>query len=224
MTDSVEEFLSLKSEDKVVVPVYTPDNLNENWPHSPYAISDPDDITDRDLLRIFQRIKGVPWIISETPRLIIRETTVNDVEDFYRIYSAKSITEYIENLFEDPDEELCYTKKYIDTIYKFYNYGLWTLVLKETGKVIGRAGLSPREDCDYPDLGFIIEEKYQNKGLAYEACLEIIKYAFTELEMTTLQSRANPENIKSIGLLNKLGFKKTNNQPSSELVVYILNQ
>lgn len=223
MTDSIEEFQRLKEDGKCVIPVYTSENQNLNWPFCPYAVTDPDDLEELDLLRMYQRMMRLPWTILETDRIIIRETTVQDVDEFYRIYSDESITRYMENLFDDPDEERCYTSKYIDSIYNFYNYGLWSLVHKDTGKVIGRVGLTPKEP-EYPELGFVVEEKYQNKGIAFEACKSVIQYVKKDLHMNTIQARVHPENIKSINLLNKLGFKKTDNQSPNGLIVYILNQ
>lgn len=223
MTDSIEEFIQLKEDGKCVIPVYTPENQNLNWPFCPYAVTDPDDLEELDLLRMYQRMMRLPWTILETDRIIIRETTVQDVDEFYRIYSDESITRYMENLFDDPDEERCYTSKYIDSIYNFYNYGLWSLVLKDTGRVIGRVGLTPKEP-EYPELGFVVGEKYQNKGIAFEACKSVIQYAKEELNIKIIQARVDSKNIKSINLLNKLGFKKTDNQSPDGLIVYILNQ
>lgn len=222
MTDSIEEFHSLMAEGKCVIPIYTMENQNLDWPFCPYAITNPEEFDDSELLKIYQRVMKLPWTISETDRLLIRETTVRDVDDFYRIYSDSSITEYMENLFEDPDEERCYTSKYIDTIYSFYNYGLWSIILRETGEVIGRVGLTPKEP-EYPELGFLVDVKYQNMGIAYEACECVIRYTKENLDMNILQARVDPRNTKSINLLSKLGFKKTDNRSTDGLIVYILN-
>ena len=47
---------------------------------------------------------------------------------------------------------------------------MWVVVLKETGKVIGRAGLENRDVCgeNQVELGYVIAEAYQNNNIATE--------------------------------------------------------
>lgn len=59
----------------------------------------------------------------------------------------------------------------------------------------------------YHMLGYVTDKKYQNKGYAFEACSAIIEYAAKELELKRLYVRIHKDNIKSIKLAEKLGFK-----------------
>jgi len=146
-------------------------------------------------------------IILETPRMIIRESTVEDVDEFYRIYNEEGITDYTEALFPNPEDERQYMRDYIREIYGFYGYGIWTLILKESGKVIGRAGYSIREGYSDPELGYVIEKSLQNRGLATEACEAILNHAKNKSGALSMQALTRGENIPSVKLLNKLGFK-----------------
>ena len=152
---------------------------------------------------------GIPWDILETERLKVRETTVADIDRFYEIYSDPSTTMYTEPLFEDKDEEIKYTRNYIETIYGFYGYGIWTVIEKETGRVIGRAGVTDREGFDIPEIGFIIAPESRRKGYALEVCNAILDHAKTELGFTKIQALVKPQNTISIDLLKKLGFEIT---------------
>ena len=178
--------------------------------------SDPKDtlICGRDfipdhLLKIHQRLKGLPWDILETGRLKVRETTLSDVDRFYEIYNDPSTTMYIEPLFEDREEELEYTRNYIETIYGFYGYGIWTVIEKDTGRIIGRAGVTDREGFDIPEIGFVIAPESRKKGYAFEVCSSILDHAKTELGFTKIQALVKPQNTVSINLLKKLGFEIT---------------
>ena len=131
---------------------------------------------------------------------------MEDVDEFYRIYREPSITYYMENLFEQPDMEKAYIKNYIRQVYGFYGYGLWTVLLKETGQVIGRAGLSVRDGYELPELGFVIETSQQRKGYAYEVCKAILNYTKEELQFGAVQALVQEENKASVSLLNRLGF------------------
>lgn len=112
----------------------------------------------------------------------------------------------MENLFEDRDEEKRYIRDYIEKVYGFYGFGMWTVCLKETGEVIGRAGLSMREEFEEPELGYVIGEKWQGRGIAEEVCREILAYGRDELGFEQVRALMHPENKASKRLCGKLGF------------------
>ena len=106
----------------------------------------------------------------------------------------------------DRDEERSYMKDYIQKIYGFYGFGLWSVIHTVTGTVIGRAGLSVREGYEIPELGFVTEVAFQHQGYTYEICEAILRYARDELEFPQVQAFCHPENTASLHLLQKLGF------------------
>ena len=170
-----------------------------------YVIEEIGEITFSVYDEIYRRLAGLPLMITWTERLLIRESTVEDVPEFYRIYRDPSITKYMEDLFEDPEEETAYMKEYIRQIYGFYGYGMWTVQLL-SGEVIGRAGLSVREGYELPELGFVIGRGYQGQGYAEEACRAVLAYGKSELSFEHVQALVEEENAPSRNLLAKLGF------------------
>ena len=64
----------------------------------------------------------------------IREITVKDVPQLYELYRDASITAFMEPLFADPEQEIAYTKDYIENVYGFYGYGMWVLEEKRSGQ------------------------------------------------------------------------------------------
>lgn len=173
----------------------------------PYAVTDIDDLDERYLERIWQRYRGLPWEICETERCLVRETVPEDVDSFYRIYSDKSITAYMEDLFENRDEEKQYIRDYIEKVYGFYGFGMWTVCLRETGEVIGRAGLSMREGFEEPELGYVIGTKWQRRGIAAEVCRAVLTYGRDELGFERVRALMHPGNTASERLCRKLGFQ-----------------
>ncbi len=189
-----------------VAALYHERNRGAGFPAVRYGIEDVFALEYRSYEEAYRRLAGLPWDILETKRLKVRESTLSDVEDFYRIYTEPSITRYMEDLFPQKEAELAYMKAYIDQIYGFYGYGLWTVVLKENGRVIGRAGLSVREGYELPELGFVIEAAYQRQGYGLEVCGAILKYAGEELFFEKVQALVKEENLVSKSLLARLGF------------------
>ncbi|MBR3574633.1 MAG: GNAT family N-acetyltransferase [Lachnospiraceae bacterium] len=177
---------------------------------------------DEDYLeKIYRRLLRIPWDILETDRCVIRETTVSDLDSFYEIYSDPGITRFMEDLMERSEEEK-YTENYRDLIYDIYGHGIWTVILRETGEVIGRAGLDERAGFSTPELGFMIGTKWQRRGLALEVCEGIMRWAAEE-GMDTVMSLTERENAASVHLLEKLGFlaEDTVEISGTELVRYL---
>lgn len=214
-------------------------NKNQSFPNSLYCMENPygADLngtvmkleTDIDYMdKVFQRAKQIPWEIASTDNLIIREITVADVKRLYELYEAPSVTRYMESLFTPIEKEEEYTRQYIQNIYGFYGYGMWVIVLKETGEVIGRVGIESKEsiestDFDVLELGFMLGEEYQHKGYAFEACQAVIRYAKDELENTNIIAVVHKDNLASQKLCERLGFRSSR-QYDSEFILYKINR
>ena len=193
--------------EKLPVIVYLHEgNRKEDFSHAEYAIENLSEIEYKSLELVYLRLTGQPWAITETKRCLIRETTVEDVDSFYEIYKEPSITEYMEDLYADRDEEIAYIRDYMKNVYGFYGYGMWTVIEKESGKIIGRAGISLRDGCDIPELGFVIGVPWQKQGYAYEVCQAVLAYGRKELEFQQFQAMIMKGNEKSKRLCEKLGF------------------
>lgn len=223
ITDSPEIFEALKLKGCYVAALMHDGNSGVSFQGNCYILQGLDGVEYAYLEDVYRRLAGQPWDILETKRLKVRESTVEDVEDFYRIYREPSITYYMENLFDQPDMEKAYIKNYIRQVYGFYGYGLWTVLLKETGQVIGRAGLSVRDGYELPELGFVIEAAQQRKGYACEVCRAILDYAKEELRFDAVQALVKEENKASVSLLNKLGFtyRKKIYEEGTDYLLYV---
>ncbi len=229
LTDDPETLEELLSHGLYGIPVYTERNGDAKFPHTKYALSEPESFFDRDLClegfdeipenitRIYRRLAGLPWDILETPRTRIRETTVADVDTFYEIYADPEVTAYMEDLFKDPEEEKLYTRNYIEQIYGFYEYGIWTVLDRETGDIIGRAGITDRDGSTVPEIGYMIRKEYRKKGYAYEVCRALLDYAGNELGCPLIRAYSMPENLASGSLLIKLGFVRKESVPIHEI-------
>lgn len=206
ISDSPEIIKKMAVKGFYVTGFYHPQNKNEIFEGISYAVTDVEELTVRSYEEVYCRLAGIPWDILETERLYVRESTVEDVTDFYRIYGEPSMTDYIEDLYQEPEEERAYMQDYIRQMYGFYGFGMWTVIEKKQERIIGRAGLDVREGYDLPELGFIIEKSYQQKGYAKEVCSAILAYAKDELLFDKVRALVEKENIVSVHLLKQLGF------------------
>ena len=162
---------------------------------------------DYDFLKkVYQRHHRIPWTILETERLLVRELDMTDMDALFELYSYEGMTDFMEGLY--PYEEECeYQKAYIENMYRFFGYGMWLVFEKETGKLVGRAGVEHREELEGElELGYAIGTPWQRMGYATEVCEAILAYVRDELGFEEICSLVQPENQASIHLLEKLGF------------------
>lgn len=181
-------------------------NRAQDFGAFPYAVEEPEALEPEYAERIYRRLKGLPWKILETERCVIRETTEDDVDSFYRIYSHPDITKYMESLYPEVEQEKRYVREYIEKVYGFYEFGVWTVLKKDSGEVIGRAGFSYREGYEIPEIGYIIGVPWQRHGYAEEVCRAILEYGRRELGFERVQALVETENGPSLILCDRLGF------------------
>lgn len=208
ITDSENTYHELQQQDKYALPYRHEENGDVNFSGALYVIEQIEEVGYETIDMVYRRLAGLPWQILTTKRCVIRETIEEDVDSFYQIYAEPEITEHMEDLYADRDEEIAYIRDYREKVYGFYGYGMWTVLTKE-GTIIGRAGISWREGFDTPELGFVIGVPWQRQGYAYEVCSAILTYAQEELGLTRIQALVMSGNDKSKALCRKLGFQYT---------------
>lgn len=180
-------------------------NRRSNFQNIRYAVEDPQELDGDFFDRVYRRYAGIPWDIAETARCLIRETTVEDAEAFAGIYEEPAITRYMDPFCSKVRMEREYVKEYMEKVYDFYGYGVWTVVYKETGEVIGRVGFGQEE---IPALGYMIALPWQGHGLAQEVCRAVLAFAKEELGFEQVQALIHENNLPSIRVAEKIGFSR----------------
>lgn len=206
IADRPQTAQELKCRGEAVVVYLHEGNRDRDFSDFPYAVEDLSALDAWYAERVYRRLKNLPWTILKTDRCVIRETTVEDVDHFYKIYSDPEITKYMEDLYPEIEQEKQYVREYIEKVYAFYEFGVWTVLGKESGEVIGRAGFSYRQGYDDPEIGFIIGVPWQRHGYAEEVCRAILEYGWQELNFKRVQALVETENEPSLTLCDKLGF------------------
>lgn len=84
-------------------------------------------------------------------------------------------------------------------------YGFLTIEEKASGAPAGICGIWYPEGCAEPELGWVVFEGFEGKGIAYEAAIAARKWAYGDLGFTTLSSNIVPDNARSIALAERLG-------------------
>ena len=146
--------------------------------------------------------------ILETDRLTIRQFSTDDAEFILEVVNEPS---FIQNIGDRGVRTLEDARSYILRVavasYEKNGFGLYLVVLKESGESIGMCGLIKRNGLEDVDIGYALLPKFWSKGYALEAALAVRDYARDVVGLKRLVAITDPENQGSIRLLEKIGLK-----------------
>lgn len=149
----------------------------------------------------------------ETPRLILREYTVEDFEAIHEILSdPETMQHYPAPFSEEKSRE--WIQRNLDR-YQQYGFGLWAVVLKETGKLIGDCGLTIQNiDGELlPEIGYHIHKSLWRQGYGKEAARAVRDWAFENTSYDILYSYMKYTNVGSWSTAIANGMTKVKEYP-----------
>lgn len=84
---------------------------------------------------------------------------------------------------------------------------MWALSEKESGVLIGRAGLLQFTLHSEPmvDFSYLLDRPFWSRGYATEAAAETVKFAFDKVRVNRLFAFIDPENAASARIAQRLG-------------------
>ena len=91
--------------------------------------------------------------------------------------------------------------------YEKNGFGLWLIVLKETGESIGMCGLIKRDGLEDVDIGYALLPRFWSKGYAVEAAQAVKNYAGDVVGLKRLVAIVDPANEGSIRVIEKIGLR-----------------
>jgi ribosomal-protein-alanine N-acetyltransferase len=149
--------------------------------------------------------------IAETERLTLREFKPADAEDFYRIYTDAETMRFQDALPENYSVEVerYYIGRHIENYYAGCGFGIWAVILKENGCLIGRCGLVHQlvEGSEEVEVSCLIERKYWNQGFASEAASVALKPGFEKYNFERIVAFIDPRNTASARVTEKIGMR-----------------
>lgn len=151
--------------------------------------------------------KTVFNIIAETERLLLRELVDDDLPVLARALQDEEVTYAYERVFTDREIGFWLKKQF--TCYASDGFGMWAVVLKKTGEMIGHAGISMQVygDEEIPEIGYMFEKAFWRQGFASEAAIACRDYAFGVLGMETVYSVIRTDNLASRGVARRNGMR-----------------
>jgi RimJ/RimL family protein N-acetyltransferase len=145
--------------------------------------------------------------ILETERLTLREMVESDFLLLCKHLQDPDVMYAYEHAFSDAEVQKGLNMQF--KRYKQYGFGIWAVILKESGELIGQCGLSmqPCKDRELLEIGYILQKNHWNKGYATEAAIACREYAFDKLNADEVFSIIRDTNIASQNVAKRNGME-----------------
>lgn len=147
-------------------------------------------------------------MILQTERLLLRPWEEKDAEQLYQLASDPDVGP---DCGWKPHESLEQSRELLPKL--LMNNYTWAVTLKDSGEVIGDISLMPfgtsgkaRNERER-EIGFWLGKVYWGRGYMPEACKELLRYAFEDLNCDCVWCAHHDENHKSARVQEKCGFR-----------------
>jgi len=101
----------------------------------------------------------------ETERLSFRKFVDDDLPLLIEQRSDPEVNKYLGGPRRQNAEALSARMRFYIACYEKFGFGMCPMIWKETGKIIGGAGLQPLEDTGEIEVGYSIIKKYWGLGI-----------------------------------------------------------
>ncbi len=135
--------------------------------------------------------------VIETQRLLLREMTPADRPALCRILQDSEVMYAYNGPFSDEEVDEWLERQL--TRYRQWGYGLWAVVLKATGEMIGQCGLTLQQwnGREMLEAGYLFQRSHWHQGYATEAASACMDYAFGSLNSPIVCSIIRDNNLPS---------------------------
>lgn len=145
-------------------------------------------------------------IILETERLTLRRLTQEDYHALAQILQDEKAMFAYEHAFSDAE-----TQTWLDRQIERYRengFGIWAVVLRENGAMIGQCGLSLQqyEGRQVLEIGYLFQHAHWKQGYAIEAARACKQYAFETLDASEVFSIIRENNLASMNVAIRNGM------------------
>lgn len=147
---------------------------------------------------------NIPLI--ETERLYLREIAADDLDDLLEIWGNPEAMRLFPSTLNRGE-----MKAWIERNakrYQQYNHGIWAVIRKSDGVLVGDCGLVLQEvdGVEELEVGYHFNPRYWGNGYATEAARGCMEYAFNQLGRRRLISMIRPENTSSRHVAERNGL------------------
>ncbi|HMO81079.1 MAG TPA: GNAT family N-acetyltransferase [Pyrinomonadaceae bacterium] len=161
----------------------------------------------------------------ETDRLRFRPFALEDLPLLIEQRSDPDMYRYLGGTRRQNPEELAKRIQFYISCFETHGFAMCPMILKETGEIIGGAGLQPLEESGEVEVGYNLIKEYWGRGIGTEAARAWLDHGFRDLGLDRIVAVAHPDNIASRRIMEKLGlrYEKTQEHYGEMCVFYAIS-
>lgn len=146
-------------------------------------------------------------VILQTERLYLREMTQEDYPALCRMLKDEEVMYAYAHAFSDEEAHNWLNNQIVR--YKRYGFGLWAMVLKDSGEMIGQCGLTMQnyDGKEVVEVGYLLQKSCWHQGYASEAAIACKNYAFNVLGVEEVYSIIRDNNFASQRVAKRNGME-----------------
>jgi RimJ/RimL family protein N-acetyltransferase len=137
-----------------------------------------------------------------TTRLLLRPFRREDADDVFGIYSDEEVAYYAlpgSITREDVERSLANPKPWAERPRFAVVFG---------GRVVADVVLEIEPRDGIANLGYAVARGHWGKGFATEATRVVVDYGFQAFDLAKVYARADPRNVASVRVMEKLGMRR----------------
>jgi Acetyltransferases, including N-acetylases of ribosomal proteins len=145
----------------------------------------------------------------ETARLTLRPFAASDAEFMFRNWASDAeVTKYLmwpTHASVEVSEAVLngWVPQYAGN-----DYYQWAIVLRDINEPIGSMAVVHKDDkTEMAHIGYCIGKQWWKQGITSEALAAVMRYLFTEVGMSRIESRHDPNNPNSGKVMQSCGMK-----------------
>lgn len=144
--------------------------------------------------------------VIESTRLFLRKMSQSDFNALCKILQDEEVMYAYEGAFSDKEAQEWLDRQIMR--YKTDGFGLYAVILKESGEMIGQCGLTFQDfnGNQVLEVGYLFQKTYWHRGYATEAARACKEYAFTVLDADEVYSIIRDTNIPSQKVAERNGM------------------
>ena len=164
-------------------------------------------------------------MVIETPRLLIRLPRADDAAAYFDIHSDPDVTRWLGGPMASSVEEEAAEIERRRAVHEELGFSTWAVEEKESGEVVGVAGLFRVENTGPEiEVAYHFRKDRWGRGYATEAARACIGYGFDEVGLDRIVGLVAPDNVASARVLEKCGLTRagTGRYYGMDLLVYAI--
>lgn len=156
----------------------------------------------------------------ETSRTNLRLLKPEDTDSLFKHFSDQEVTEHM-------DIDVLTSREKALEIIEFHINGSgcrWGIFDKDNNELMGTCGYHCWDRHSAPELaevGYDLSKTFWGQGLMKEVLCVVIPFAFEKMKLEKIQAECTPNNDRSIGLLERLGFILARKMDNGQKLFYL---